>query len=80
MLETSAFDYFMDMLMVDNHIYVFPHFGIIVKQPTKLFNANFSKKICDISKLNLDYKKIPKLLIMYTHSHLCFKLLGHVHT
>lgn len=65
MLETSTFDYFMDMLMVDYHIYVSPHSNIIIEQPTKLFSANSSKKICDILKLSMNYKKIPKLLIMY---------------
>ncbi len=44
MFEASTFDYFMDMLIVDYHIYVFPHSGIIIKQPTKLFSANSNKK------------------------------------
>jgi hypothetical protein len=66
--------------MVDYHIYVFLHFGIIIKQPTKLFSVNSSKKICDILKLNLNYNFFPKLVIMYTHSHFRLKLLDHVHT
>jgi hypothetical protein len=80
MLEASTFDYFIDMLMVDYHIYVLPHFGIIIEQPTKLFSANSSKNICGILKLNLNYNFFPKLLIMYIHSNLHLKLLGHVHT
>jgi hypothetical protein len=79
MLEASTFDYFMDMLMVDYHIYVFPHSIIIIAQPIKFFSAS-SKKICNVFKLSLNYKKIPKLLIMCTHSHLHLKLLDHVHT
>lgn len=31
MLEASTFDYFMDMLLVDYHSYVFWNFGIIIK-------------------------------------------------
>jgi hypothetical protein len=74
---SKAFDYFMDMLMVDYCTYVFSNFGIIIDQPTILFNVDFSKKICDITKLNLNVQNPP---IIYTHSHLHFKLLGHVHT
>jgi hypothetical protein len=70
MLEASTFDYF---------IYVFPHFSIIIAQPIKLFSAS-NKKICNVLKLSLNYKKNSKLLIMYTHSHLHLKLLDHVHT
>ncbi len=48
MLKAFTFNYFMDMLMVDYHIYVFPHSSIIIKQPIELFSANSSKNLCDI--------------------------------
>jgi hypothetical protein len=54
MSKAFAYYYFMDMILVDYHIYVFQNFGIIIEQPSKLFNVNSNKKICDILKLNLN--------------------------
>lgn len=60
MSKAYAFDYFMDMLLVDYCTYLFQNFGIIILQPTRLFSVDSNKKICDILKLSLNVQNSSK--------------------